>query len=84
MCFFVFGQTCRLLIVFGRFGRPLKGPGLVRLVRTNLLIWTDSDSVGWTGWEVLNVHDELKMALVTVLVEVERVKMAVVCQSVDT
>ena len=75
---------CRLLIAFGRFGWPLKGPGLVRLVRANLLIWADSDSVGWTGWEVLNVHDEWKMALVTVLVEVKRVKMAVVCPSVDT
>ena len=34
--------------------------------------------------EVLTVHDEWKMALVTVLVEVERVKMAVVCPSSDT
>ena len=50
----------------------------------NLLIWADFDSAGWTGWEVLNVHDEWKMAPVTVLVEVERVKMAVVCPSVDT
>ena len=32
-----------------------------------------ADSAGWTGWEVLTVHDEWKMALVTVLVEVERV-----------
>ena len=56
----------------------------MRLVRANLLIWADSESVGWTSWEVLNVHDEWKMALVTVLVEVERVKMAVVCPSVDT
>ena len=50
------------------------------------LIWADSDSAGWTGWEVLTVHDEWKMALVTVLVEVEveRVKMAVVCPSADT
>ena len=53
--------------------------GLVRLVQANLLIW--ADSAGWTGWEVLTVHNEWKMALVTVLVEVERVKMAVVCQS---
>ena len=52
----------------------------MRLVRANLLIW--ADSAGWTGWEVLTVHDEWKMALVTVLVEVERV--AVVCPSADT
>ena len=49
----------------------------MRLVRANPLILADSDSAGWTGWEVLNVHDEWKMALVTLLVEVERVKMAV-------
>ena len=51
-------------------------------MRANPLIW--ADSAGWTGWEVLTVHDEWKMALVTVLVEVERVKMAVVCRSADT
>ena len=56
--------------------------GLVRLVQVNLLIW--ADSAGWTGLEVLTVHDEWKMALVTVLVEVERVKMAAVCRSADT
>ena len=49
-------------------------------MRANPLIWADFDSAGWTGWEVLNVHDEWKMALV----EVETVKMAVVCPSVDT
>ena len=49
----------------------------------NPLIWADSDSAGWTGWEVLTVHDEWKMALVTMLVEVERVKMAVLCPSAD-
>ena len=43
-----------------------------------------ADSVGWTGWEVLIVHDEWKMALVIVLVEVERVKMAEVSQSAGT
>ena len=47
------------------------------------LIWADSDCAGWTGWEVLNVHDEWKMALVMVLVEVEWVNMALVCPSVD-
>ena len=81
-CFWA--QTCSLIIVFGRFGWPLKGPGLVLLVWANPLIWADFDSAGWTGLEVLTVHDECKMALVTVLVEVERVKMAMVCQSVDT
>ena len=48
----------------------------------NLLIW--ADSAGWTGWEVLTVLDEWKIALVTVLGEVERVKMAVVCRSAGT
>ena len=52
-CFWA--QTCSLIIVFGRFGWPLKGPGSVRLVRANLLIWPDS--AGWTGWAVLTVHD---------------------------
>ena len=42
----------------------------MRLVWANPLIWADSD--GWTGWEVLT---EWKMALVTVLVEDERVKL---------
>ena len=48
----------------------------------NPLIWADSDSASWTGWEVLTIHDEWKMVLVTV--EVERVKMAVVCRSANT
>ena len=60
----------------------IKRPG--RFVRANLLIWADTDSAGWTGWEVLTVYDEWKMALVMVLFEVERVQMAVVCQSADT
>ena len=55
----------------------------MRLVQANPLMWVDFDSAGWTGWEVLNVHDEWKMSLVTVLVEVKRVKMAVGCPSVD-
>ena len=54
----------------------------MRLVRDNMLIW--ADSAGWTGWEVLTVLDEWKMALVIVLVEDERVKMTVVCRSADT
>ena len=56
----------------------------MHLVQANLLIWADSDCAGWTGWEVLTVHDERKVAMVMVLVEVERVKMAVVCRSADT
>ena len=51
-------------------------------MQANPLIW--ADSAGWTGWEVLIVHDEWKMAVVMVLVEVERVKMVVVCQSAGT
>ena len=83
LCLFCFwAYTFRLLIVFGRFGWPLEGLVLVRLVRTYPLIWPNS--AGWTGWEVLTVLDEWKMALVMVLVEVERVKMAVVCQSAGT
>ena len=50
-------------------------------MQNNLLIW--ADSAGWTGWEVLAVRNEWKMALVT-MVEDERVKMAVVCPSFDT
>ena len=53
-------------------------------MQANPLIWADSDSAAWTGWEVLIVLDQWKMALVTVLFEVERVKMAVVCRSADT
>ena len=46
-------------------------------MQANLLIW--ADSAGWPGWEVLTVLDEWKMAFLMVLVEVERVKMVVVC-----
>ena len=53
-------------------------------MRASLLIWADHDSAGWTGWKILTVHGEWKMALVTVLVEAERVKKAVVCPSADT
>ena len=60
----------------------LKRAWLVQLVRANPLIW--ADSACWTGWEVVTVHNKWKMALVTVLVEVERVKMTVVCPSGDT
>ena len=79
--FFVFGKQ-QLNNCFWKIRVALKRDGLVRLVRANPLIW--ADSAIWTGWEVLTVHDEWKMTLVTVLAEVERVKMAVVCQSADT
>ena len=51
--------------------------GWCDLMQADLLIW--ADSAGWTCWEVLTVLDEWKMALVIVLIEVERVKMVVVC-----
>ena len=47
-----------------------------------LLIWADSACC--TGWEVLTVLDGWKMTLAIVLVEVERVKMVVVCPSAGT
>ena len=52
------------------------------LMQANLLI--KADFADWTGWEVLTIVDEWKMALVLVLVVVERVKMVVVCQSAGT
>ena len=59
----------------------LKSAGWCDLMQADLHIW--ADFVGWTGLEVLTL-DEWKMALVTVLVEVERVKMVVVCRSAGT
>ena len=56
--------------------------GWCDLMQADLLIW--ADSAGWIDWEVLTILDEWTMALVTVLVEVERVKMVVVCQSAGT
>ena len=53
-----------------------------KIREANMLIWADSAS--WTGLEVLTVLGEWYMALVTVLVEVERLKMVVVCQSTGT
>ena len=43
-----------------------------------------ADFAGWTGWEVLTVLDECKMALVMLLVEVERMKMVMACRSAGT
>ena len=82
--FFCTVSKCKCFFVFGRFRWPLKGPSFVRLVWANPLILADSDSAGWTGWEVLTVHDEWKMALVMVLVQGVRVKMAVVCPIIYT
>ena len=83
-CFFVLFWAINIQVIncFWKIWVTLKRAWLVRLVRANPLIW--ADSAGWTGWEVLTVHDEWKMALVTVLVEVERVKMAVVYRSAGT
>ena len=54
-------------------------------MRANPLIWADSAGSAASEFvRLVTVHDEWKMALVTVLVEVERVKMAVVCPSSDT
>ena len=77
--FLFLGIDIQVINCFWKIWVALRRDNLVRLVQANLLIW--ADSAGWTGWEVLTVLDEWKMALVTVLVEVERVKMAVVCQS---
>ena len=80
--FLFWGIDIQLINCFWKIRVALRRAGLVRLVQANLLIW--ADSAGWIGWEVLTVHDEWKMALVTVLVEVERLKMAVVCRSAGT
>ena len=81
--FLFLGIDMQLVNCFWKIRVALKRAwSMVRLVQANLLIWADSAS--WTGWEVVTVHDEWKMALVTVLVVVERVKMAVVCTSANT
>ena len=72
-CFW--GITCSLLTDFGRLGGPEKGR-LVQLNAGSSAIWADS-----AGWKVVTVLAEWKMAPVTVLVEVEMVKMLVVCRS---
>ena len=70
VCFFVFGQ------------QQLNNCCWKTRVALRRASWVDF--AGWTGWEVLTVHDEWKRALVMVLAEVERVKMVVVCQSGGT
>ena len=56
--------------------------GWCYLMQADLFIW--AESAGWTGWEVLTVLAEWQMALVRVLVEVESLKMVVVCPSAGT
>ena len=93
--FLYFGGKCRCRMVcfifqgdkeldncFWKIRVALIRAGWCDLMQADLLIW--SDSAGWTGREVLTVLDEWKLALVTVLVEVERAKMVVVCQSAGT
>ena len=75
-CFFVFGKQ-QLNNCFWKIWVALIRASWCDLMQADLLIW--ADSAGWTVWEVLTVLDEWKMAMVIVLVEVERVKMAVVC-----
>ena len=74
MCFFVLGIDILVVNCFWKIRVALRRAGF----GANPLIWVDS--AGWTGWEVLTVLDEWKMALV----EVERVKMAVVCRAAGT
>ena len=52
---------------FSKIQVALKRAWLVQLVQANPLIW--ADSAGWSGWEVVTVHDEWKMAQVTVLIK---------------
>ena len=75
VCIFVLGQE-QLNNCFWKIRVAFRRAGWCDLLQANLLICPDF--AGYTGWEVLTVLDEWKMALVTVLVEVERVKMVVV------
>ena len=54
--FLFLGIDKQLNNCFWKIRVALKRAWLVRLVRANPLIW--ADSAGWTGWEVLTVHDE--------------------------
>ena len=79
--FLVFGQQ-QLNNCFWKIWVALRRAGWCDLVQANLLIW--ADFAGWTGWEVLTFPDEWNMALVMVLVEVERVEMVVMGRSAGT
>ena len=80
---FCFGATASSSInCFWKIRVALKRAGWCDLMQADLLIW--AESAGWTGWEVLTFLDECKMALVTVIVEVESMKIVVVCRSDGT
>ena len=76
--FLFLGINIQVVNCFWKIRVALRRAGFGATCAGKSLIWADP-----AGWEVLTVH-EWKMALVTVLVEVERVKMAVVCPSADT
>ena len=67
---FVLSIDKQLINCFWKIRMFLRRASWCDLVQANLLIW--ADFAGWTGWEVLTVLDEWKIALVTV--QVERVK----------
>ena len=80
--FLVFEKNKQLKKCFCKIKLALIRAGRCDLMQGDLLIW--ADSAGWTSWTGLTVFDEWKMAMVMMLVEVERVKMVVVCQSAGT
>ena len=83
VCFLCFGAaTSSSINCFRMIRVALIRAGWCDLIQADLRIW--ADSAGWTGWEVLTILDEWKIPLVTVLVEVESVKMVVVCRSAGT
>ena len=82
VCFLCFWATSSSINCFWTIWVAHIRAGWYDLTQVDLLI--GADSAGWNGWEMLTVLDEWKMALVTVLVEVERVKMVVVCRSAGT
>ena len=69
------GSNKQLNNCFWKIWVALIRAGCCDLKQADLLIW--ADTAGWTGWEVFTVIDEWKIALV--MVEVERVKIVVVC-----
>ena len=62
--YFVFGKNKQLNNCFWKIQVALIRAGWCHLMQADLLIW--ADSAGWTGWEVLTVLDEWKMALAMV------------------
>ena len=55
--FMFWGIDMQLVNCFWKIQVALRRAGF-GVVRDNPLIWADSDSTGWTGWEVMTVHDE--------------------------